>query len=173
MTQRTQRIDELLRQEIGQTLEHELADPGIGFVTVTEVETAQDLSHARVWVSVIGTEDQRKESLAALRRATPFIRRGLGGKLSLRRVPELEFRMDETAERGTRVLKILSELEAGRLPDEDAKAGESLPTPVKRLPHEGDAAELQIPAPPPAAGRKSGTRRGTGQHRDGGRRGSR
>ena len=70
MSQRTERIDELLRQEIGQALERELADPGIGFVTVTDVETSPDLAHARVWVSVIGTEEQRKETLAALRRAS-------------------------------------------------------------------------------------------------------
>jgi ribosome-binding factor A len=89
MTQRTQRIDELLRQEIGQALEREVTDPGIGFVTVTNVETVPDLSRARVWVSVIGSEEKRKETLAALRRAMPFIRHGLGTKLSLRRIPEL------------------------------------------------------------------------------------
>ena len=148
MTQRTDRIDELLRQEIGRAIESELADPGIGFVTVTRVETSPDLSHARVWVSVIGSEAQRKETLAALRRAMPYIRRGLNDKVRLRRIPELEFRFDDSVVRGTRVLQILSELEAGRTPDEPASKTESLPTPVGRLPHEGDT---YVPEPPPEA----------------------
>jgi len=63
MSQRTERIDELLRQEIGKALESELSDPRIGFVTVTNVETSSDLSHAKVWVSVIGSEDERKVTL--------------------------------------------------------------------------------------------------------------
>ncbi len=113
MTQRTDRIDELLRQEIGQALEREVTDPRIGFVTVTDVETSPDLAHARVWVSIIGTPEQRKASLAALRSAMPFVRRGLNNKIRLRRIPELEVRLDETSERGTRMLHILDELAAG------------------------------------------------------------
>jgi ribosome-binding factor A len=138
MTQRTQRIDELLRQEIGQALEREVTDPGIGFVTVTKVETAPDLSHARVWVSVIGSDERRKEALAGLRRAMPYIRRGLGRKIRLRRIPELDVRLDDSLVRGTRVLQIINDLEAGRVPDDVGTTGESLPTPVPRLPHEGD-----------------------------------
>ncbi len=117
MTQRTERIDELLRQEIGRALEREVTDPGIGFVTVTDVETSPDLAHARVWVSVIGTEERRKASLAGLRRAMPYIRRGLASKIRLRRIPELEVRLDSSIERGTRVLQIIHDLEEGRTPD--------------------------------------------------------
>jgi ribosome-binding factor A len=171
MTQRTEKIDELLRQEIGQALEREVTDPGIGFVTVTNVETAPDLSRARVWVSVIGTDEQRKETLAALRRAMPFIRHGLGSKIRLRRIPELDVRLDDSVERGTRVLQIINELEAGR-PGRDPGAGESLPTPVPRLPHEGRLRSTSLPAdaigpsaPSPKARRRSGTR--TGEHRSG------
>lgn len=138
MTQRTDRIDELLRQEIGQALEREVTDPGIGFVTVTKVETSPDLAHARVWVSVIGSEERRKEALAGLRRAMPYIRRGLGSKIRLRRIPELDVRLDDTVQRGTRVLQIINELEAGRIPEDVPETGESLPTPVARFPHEGD-----------------------------------
>jgi ribosome-binding factor A len=138
MTQRTERIDELLRQEIGQALEREVTDPGVGFVTVTKVETTPDLAHARVWVSVIGSDERHKEALAALRRAMPYIRHGLGSKIRLRRIPELEVRLDDTLQRGTRVLQIINELEAGRVPEDVAAPGESLPTPVPRLPHEGD-----------------------------------
>jgi ribosome-binding factor A len=153
MTQRTERIDELLRQEIGQALEREVTDPGLGFVTLTKVETSPDLAYARVWVSVIGGAEQRKESLAALRRATPFVRRSLGGKIRLRRIPELDFRLDDSVERGTRVLHILDELEAGRSPEDDGTTGESLPTPVKRVRKAGDADEPDIPPAPEAAKR--------------------
>jgi len=144
MTQRTDRIDELLRQEIGQALEREVTDPGIGFVTVTKVETVPDLSRARVWVSVIGSDEQRKETLAALRRAMPFVRHGLGSKIRIRRIPELDVRLDDSIERGTRILKIIDELEAGRNPDEIGGPGESLPTPVPRLHHEGDSLDEML-----------------------------
>jgi ribosome-binding factor A len=162
MSQRTERIDELLRQEIGRALEREVADPRIGFVTVTEVETSPDLSHAWVSVSVIGSSEERKEALRALRSAMPFIRRGLGTKLSLRRIPALEVRVDDSIERGTRVLHLLDQLESGRVPDEIPAAAESLPTPVPRLPHTGDAAEAAADAGPEAAAgkKKAGRRRG-------------
>ena len=178
MTQRTERIDELLRQEIGQALEREVTDPGIGFVTVTKVETTPDLSHARVWFSVIGPEDQRKETLAALRRAMPFVRHGLGTKIRLRRIPELEARLDDTLERGTRVLRILDDLEAGKSPDEVVAPLESLPTPVPRLRHEGDTEEVAPGAGDsgeaasvsrPGRPRRAGSRGGAGKaaHRSG------
>jgi ribosome-binding factor A len=175
MSQRTQRIDELLRQEIGRALEREVADPRIGFVTVTEVETSPDLSQARVWVSVIGTSEERKEALRALRGAMPFIRRGLGPKLRLRRIPQLEVRVDDSLERGTRVLHLLDEIEAGHVPGEDAPPLESLPTPVRRLPHEGDAVEAAgepdaASAARPARRRsRTADRPGGGKARRGGR----
>jgi ribosome-binding factor A len=162
MTQRTERIDELLRQEIGQALEREVTDPGLGFVTVTEVETSPDLSFAKVWVSVIGPAEQRKESLAALRRATPFIRHGLGAKLRLRRIPELDFRLDDSVERGTRVMHILDELEAGRTPVDDGTAGESLPVPVPRVRQSGDADDPQEAPATPGQARKKRTARPKG-----------
>jgi ribosome-binding factor A len=170
MTQRTQKIDELLRQEIGQALEREVTDPRIGFVTVTNVETAPDLSRARVWVSIIGSEAERKQTLTALRGAMPFIRRGLGSKIRLRRIPELDVRLDDSIERGTRVLQIINELEAGRTPDDIVARGESLPTPVPRLPLEGDTVEepLPIPAVEPARKAHGGARRDERGRRGGG-----
>jgi len=136
MTQRTDRIDQQLREEIGAILVREIADPRIGFATITDVETVPDLSHARVWVSVIGQPDERKATLRALAHAMPFVRRQLGTRLHLRRIPELHVELDETAERGTRLLKLLEELEAGRTPDANAPVAESLPTPVPRLHHD-------------------------------------
>jgi ribosome-binding factor A len=135
VSQRTERIDELLRQEIGEILEREIADPRIGFVTVTEVETAPDLRHARLWVSVIGQPAERDATLAALAGAMPYIRHELGTRLRLRRIPEFHVRLDDSAERGTRVLQLLNELEAGHEPAAPEPLGESLPTPAPR----GDA----------------------------------
>jgi ribosome-binding factor A len=141
VTQRTDRIDQQLREEIGAILAREISDPRIGFATVTDVETVPDLSHARVWVSVIGQPAERKATLRALAHAMPFVRRQLGTRLHLRRIPELHVELDETAQRGTRLLKLLEELEAGRTPETDPPEAETLPTPVARLRHEGDAPE--------------------------------
>jgi ribosome-binding factor A len=127
MTQRTARLDELLREEISAILRREVDDPRIGFVTITDVEVTPDLRHANVWVSLIGEGSARRDQLRALNGALPFVRRRLG-KLRLKRIPELHLKEDRTAERGTRVLRILDELEQGR----DAgqlDTPESLPTP--------------------------------------------
>lgn len=170
MTQRTNRIDELLRQEIGDILAREIADPRIGFATVTDVETTPDLRHARVWVSVIGQRAERDETIAALGRAMPFVRRELGGRLRLKRIPEFHVRLDDSAERGTRVLRLLQELEEGHEPGTEEPTGESLPTPVPRLPHEGDAPDepdgtvnrqlgVTPPAKPGRRGRDTSARR--------------
>ncbi|MDQ2966134.1 MAG: 30S ribosome-binding factor RbfA [Chloroflexota bacterium] len=175
MTQRTDRIDELLRQEIGQILAREVADPRIGFVTVTDVETDPDLRHARLWVSVIGQPAERDATMAALNRAMSFVRRELGTRLRLRRIPEFQVRLDDTAERGTRLLQLLHEIEEGNLPADAAAPGESLPTPVPRLPHPGDSPDPEIHAPglpvgkpvrrrnPGRDGRSPGNSRGTGR----------
>jgi len=128
MSQRTERLDELLRQEIGAMLERDIADPRIGFATVTQVETSPDLRHARVWVSVIGGATERHETIAALERAMVYIRRELGTRLRLKRIPDFSVRLDDSIERGTRVLQLIDSLEAGE-PPEPPPPGESLPTP--------------------------------------------
>lgn len=127
MTERTARLDELLREEISGLIARELHDPRIGFVTVTDVEVSPDLSHASVWVSVIGSPDERRTTVRALAHAMPFIR-GRLGRLRLKKIPRLHVRLDETAVRGTRVLGILDALEEGREPGGGAP-DETLPTP--------------------------------------------
>ena len=129
MTQRTDRVDELLRQEIGSIVARDVADPRVGFATITKVETTPDLRHAKVWVSVIGQERERRATVAALGRAMPFIRHELGRTLRLRRIPDLHVELDDTAERGTRVLQLLHELDAGGDVDAEQPTGETLPTP--------------------------------------------
>src|SRR5882724_3907242 len=123
MTQRTDRIDELLRQEITSIISREIADPRVGFATITVVETAPDLRHAKVFVSVIGQPDDRKDAIRALGRAMPFVRHELGKRLRIKRIPEFHLELDETLERGTRVLRLLDELELGHVPDAGAPEG--------------------------------------------------
>lgn len=146
MTQRTDRVDELLRQEIGAIVARDVADPRVGFATITKVETTRDLSHAKVWVSVIGQPAERQATISALGRAMPFVRHELGKTLRMRRIPDLHLLLDDTAERGTRVLQLLDELNAGAEPTGDLPVGETLPTPVPRVHHEGDT-----PDEPPSA----------------------
>ena len=135
-------------------MSREVADPRVGFATITSVETTPDLRHAKVWVSVIGQPAEREATVAALRRAMPFVRHELGTRLRIRRIPDLHVHLDDTAERGTRVLQLLSDLEAGVTPDTEGAPGESLPTPVARLPHAGDLPEeppsaVRVPEPAP------------------------
>ena len=137
MSERTARLDELLRQEISAVVAREVHDPRIGFVTVTDVEVTPDLRHASVWVSIIGAEDERRETMRVLGRAMPYVRHHLG-KLRLKRIPELHLKEDRTAERGTRVLRLLDALESGAAAQdaEEVSVQESLPTPVGRAPVE-------------------------------------
>ena len=140
MSQRVERVDALLREEIGKLLAKEVQDPRIGFVTVTEVEASPDLRHARVWVSVIGSPDEQRTAVRALGRAMPYVRHELGARLRLKRIPELHVELDDSMSRATRVLRILDELERGENP-ESVPPDEQLPTPVRRLPRDGDAPE--------------------------------
>jgi ribosome-binding factor A len=124
MSQRTDRLDSQIRQELMDLLQREMKDPRLGFATITRVETARDLGHARVWVSVLGTDLERERTMAALRVATPWLRRKLGERLSLRHVPELTVREDDSIESGDRVLRIIQELEEGSAGSSTDEAGE-------------------------------------------------
>jgi ribosome-binding factor A len=124
MSQRTDRLDSQIRQELMDLLQREMKDPRLGFATITRVETARDLGHARVWVSVLGTDLERERTMDALRVATPWLRRKLGERLSLRHVPELTVREDDSIESGDRVLRIIQELEEGSAGLSTDEAGE-------------------------------------------------
>jgi ribosome-binding factor A len=149
VSQRTDRVDELLRQEIGSIVTRDVADPRVGFATITSVETTQDLRHAKVWVSVIGQPAERDAAVAALQHAMPFIRHELGKTLRIKRIPDLHVHLDDTAERGTRILRLLADIETGTIPEPDVPVAESLPTPVPRVHRVEDLAEE-----PPSAVRK-------------------
>jgi ribosome-binding factor A len=110
MSQRTDRLDSQIRQELMQLLQREMKDPRIGFATVTRVETARDLGSAKVWVSVLGTADEQEAALKALTDAAPWLRRQLGSRLTIRHVPQLVIRHDDSIEAGDRVLRLLNEI---------------------------------------------------------------
>ncbi len=111
MSQRTDRLDSQIRAELAELLHREMKDPRVGFATITRVETARDLGTAKVWVSTMGTEDERAETMKALTDAAPWLRRQLGGRLTVRHIPQLVIRHDDSIEAGDRVLKLLRELE--------------------------------------------------------------
>jgi ribosome-binding factor A len=108
---RPDRVGDQIRQEISELLSRGLVhDPGIGFITLTRVKVSPDLQIARVYYTSLGDEKARRETAKALARATPFLRRQVGGRLQLRRVPELEFRFDESVGHQDRIEQILRDL---------------------------------------------------------------
>ena len=118
---RPHRVGDQIRQELSELLARgDVHDPGIGFITLTRVHVTPDLQLARVFYTTLGDDKARKETARALDRATPFFRRQIGGRLHLRRVPELEFRFDESIEHQDRIEQILRDLH-----DEEAQRGAS------------------------------------------------
>ena len=111
---RPERVGDQIRAEIADLLARVVQDPGIGFLTVTHVKVTPDLQQARVYYTTLGDEKARKDSGRALERVAPFLRRQIGQRLRLKRVPELQFFFDETVERGDRIEQILQELSAER-----------------------------------------------------------
>src|SRR6476619_4537701 len=121
---RPERVAEAIRDELSRLIAREVHDPGIGFVTFTTVKVSPDLQLARAYYTLIGDEKALRETAKALGRATPFLRRQLGQRLRLRRVPELQFFYDESIARHDRIEQILQELktEAASRPDAAGEA---------------------------------------------------
>jgi len=111
MSHRIERVNQLIRQEISELLQRELKDPRLGsFVAVTEVDTSLDLRHAKVYISFLSNEEQRKDALAALTGASSFIRKELARKLRIRRIPELSFHWDTSIEQGDRISRLIDQV---------------------------------------------------------------
>ena len=123
---RPDRVGDQIRQELSEMLARgDIHDPGIGFITLTRVVVSPDLQLARVYYTSMGDEKARKETSKALSRALPFLRRQVGGRLRLRRVPELEFRFDQSVEHQDRIERIIRDLHehppSPLTPDDDTR----------------------------------------------------
>src|SRR5215831_7245812 len=125
---RPERVGEAIRNELSELVSREVHDPGVGFVTFTRVKVTPDLQLARVYYTTMGDEKAQRETAKALKRASPFLRRQLGQRIRLRRVPDVEFFYDESIAQGDRIERILQELKAesaSRLSSDGATATES------------------------------------------------
>lgn len=109
-TQRQLRVQESLRAEVSDIIRNVLQDPAIGFVTVTDVEVSVDLRHAKIFVSVYGSPEERKRTLTGLRRAAKFMRGELAHRTRLKYTPEIIFRFDPTVERAARIEELLKQV---------------------------------------------------------------
>ncbi|MBI5182823.1 MAG: 30S ribosome-binding factor RbfA [Nitrospinae bacterium] len=107
---RSKRVGGVLLHEISQILLKDIKDPRIGFATLTEVEVSNDLKYAKVFVSILGEESEKKNTIKGLQSASGFIRRELGSRIRLRFIPELIFKIDNSLEHGAYINKILEDL---------------------------------------------------------------
>jgi ribosome-binding factor A len=105
---RMRRVDEAVREVLSDAVGKDLKDPRVGFVTVTDVRTSHDLRHARVYVSVLGTPEEREASLEGLRSAHGYLQGRVGAELRLKHTPQLDFLYDDTAERAQRLERLLA-----------------------------------------------------------------
>jgi ribosome-binding factor A len=108
-TPRMRRVNEAIREILGDAIATELKDPRIGFVTVTDVDTSPDLRAARVYVSVLGSPEERKDSLAGLRSSHGFLQGKIAGAMRMKRTPTLTFEYDESVDRGDRITRLLND----------------------------------------------------------------
>jgi ribosome-binding factor A len=113
---RQQRVAQEIQRRASQFIQEELKDPRIGFLTVTGVKVNADLTHATLYISVMGNEREQQDTMTALNRARGLIKRDIGDWLRIRTVPEIEFEQDRSIERGARILEIIKGLEQDKVP---------------------------------------------------------
>lgn len=107
---RVDRLREQMKAEISDILRREMKDPRLGFVSVTDVEVSQDLRHAKVYISILGDETAKKDTIDALQGAAGFVRTEMARRIHLRHTPEIIFRLDESIERGARIFELLEQV---------------------------------------------------------------
>ena len=125
-SRRVSRVAELIKREVSLMLLQDIKDDrvGAGMVSVTDVDVSGDLQHAKIYVSIYGTDEARAETMAGLKSATGYIRSELGHRVRLRRTPEVVFQEDRSIERGTRVLSLLNQIKSNRPLDNQLAADE-------------------------------------------------
>jgi ribosome-binding factor A len=119
MTRRTRQVGELLREELTDIIRKEMDDPRLAFWSITHVDVTPDLRSARVYVSVLGTEDERAATIAAMKSGSGFIHRHLKPRLRMRQIPSLEFRDDRSLEHAAAISQTLHDLKNGAPPADD------------------------------------------------------
>ena len=118
---RADKVSEAIKREVSVMLTQEVKDPAIHFVTVTLVETADDLRHSKIFVSVLGDEKTRQETMAGLERAKGFLRRELSRRLQLRYTPEIHFNLDKSLDHAMKIKGILNSLQPKEKKDDETE----------------------------------------------------
>ncbi len=113
-TRRQEQLSDLIAEELSDLIRTRMKDPRIGFASITDVELSADLRHAKVFVSVLGSPEEQRATLRGLEHAAGFLRHELAQRLNIRYTPEILFRLDQSIERGTRILQLLQEMEAAK-----------------------------------------------------------
>jgi ribosome-binding factor A len=118
---RVSRVSSLIKREVSQMLLHEIKDDrvGAGMVSITDVDVSGDLQHAKIFVSIYGTEEAKAETMEGLKSSAAFVRRELGQRIRLRRTPEVIFVEDRSLERGDRTLHLLNQIRDTRREDDE------------------------------------------------------
>lgn len=124
MSRRTERVAHLIQREIGDVILKELTDVRIGFVTISRVEVTTDMAYAKVHVSVMGTDKQKRDSLAGLSHSASYLRTHLSKVLKMRTVPRLQFIEDKNLEHGFRINEILNEIKSKPAPAPESEASD-------------------------------------------------
>lgn len=112
MTTRQERINEMLKIEVSDIIRRELKDPRLGFITITGAEVSKDLRHAKIFISVMGDENQKQETLSVLQKASGFIRSEFGKRATMKMIPDISFRMDSGVEHGARIFELLQQVKS-------------------------------------------------------------
>lgn len=110
MTTRQEKLCQLMKEEISDILRREIKDPRLGFFTIIDAEISSDLRHAKIFVSIMGTEEERKQSMEVLKHAQHFVRLEFGKRVRMKVLPDIYFVLDESVDKGVRMLELLEEI---------------------------------------------------------------
>ena len=125
---RIEKLQELIKQEVGKMLLYDIKDPRIGFVTVTDVEMTGDLREAKIFVSIMGNDEQIKDTMEGLQSALGFVRREIGKRIRLRFTPEISFAPDKSLDYSEHIQKLLLKIEKERDAIENNTSGSGVET---------------------------------------------
>lgn len=119
MSLRANRVGEQMKKELSEVIGRKIKDPRIGFVTVTDVAVTGDLQQATVYISVLGDEEQKENTLKGLSKATGFIRSEIGQRIRLRKTPEISFEFDESVAYGNRIESLITQIHSEQPANKD------------------------------------------------------